>query len=84
MAATRAHENSHVANVRSFVATANTAQGLPRTFTPPAVCPGAFLAAWTRSVNAALVIEGAHGPGAPRPTAQTFAQENAAGNCTFT
>jgi hypothetical protein len=83
LAATRAHENSHANGARGAVAAANTAQGLPRTFTPPAVCPGAFLTAWNTSVNAAWANEVAHGPGTNPPTAQTFTQENAAGTCAF-
>lgn len=84
LAATRAHENSHAAGARAGVAAANTAQGLPRRFTPPATCPGTHLAAWNTSVNAAWANEVAHGPGTNPPTAQTFTQENAAGTCTFT
>jgi hypothetical protein len=87
-AATQAHENSHAAGARAAVAAANNAQGLPREFlAAPAQCTAALpavLAAWNTSVDAAWANETNHGPGTSPPTATTFAQENAAGTCTFT
>ena len=83
LVATQAHEDSHAAGARAAVAAANTAQGCPRTFTPPALCPGAFLTAWNTTVDAAWANEVAHGPGTNPPTAQTFTDENAAGTCAF-
>ena len=87
LAATRAHENSHAAGARAAVAAANTAQGLPMNYATAALCTTALpaiLTAWNTSVDAAWTNEVTHGPGTNPPTAQTFAQENAAGNCTFT
>jgi hypothetical protein len=88
LAATRAHEEHHAAGIRAAVAAANTAQGLPREFlAAPAQCTAALpavVAAWNTPVDAAWANEKAHGPGTSPPTATTFAQENAAGTCTFT
>ncbi|MDH5626204.1 MAG: hypothetical protein OEY21_08865 [Nitrospira sp.] len=86
LAATRAHENSHAAGARAGVASANTAQGLPRNFATAAECGTALpaiLTAWNATVNAAWANEVAHGPGTNPPTAQTFTQEHAAGTCAF-
>lgn len=85
--ATRAHENSHAAGARRGVASANTAQGLPRNFATAAACAAALpgiLTPWNATVNRVWANEVAHGPGTNPPTAQTFTQENAAGTCTFT
>jgi hypothetical protein len=86
LAATRAHEESHAAGARAGVASANSAQGLPRNFPTAAACAAALpgmLAAWNTTVNAAWANEVAHGPGTNPPTPQTFTQEHAAGTCTF-
>lgn len=87
LAATRAHEQSHANGARAAVTAANTAGGLPRNFATAAACSAAappILSAWNTSVNAAWANEVAHGPGTNPPTPQTFTQEHAAGNCTFT
>jgi hypothetical protein len=87
LAATRAHEESHAAGARAGVASANSAQGLPRNFPTAAACAAAvpgILAAWNTTVNAAWANEVAHGPGTNPPTPQTFTEEHAAGTCTFT
>jgi hypothetical protein len=86
MAATRAHENHHVAGVLAGVVAANTAAGVPQNFATPALCTAglpAALATWNTSIGAVLANEAAHGPGTDPPTAQTFPQEHAAGGCTF-
>lgn len=87
LAATRAHENHHVAGVRAGVVGANTTAGVPQNFATPALCTAALpaaLATWNGSIGAVLANEAAHGPGTDPPTPQTFTQEHAAGNCTFT
>lgn len=86
LARTRAHEESHAAGARAGVASANSAQGLPRNFPTAAGCSSALpaiLTAWNTTVNAAWANEVSHGPGTNPPTAQTFTDENAAGTCTF-
>jgi hypothetical protein len=86
LAATRAHEESHATGARAGVASANSAQGLPRNFPTAAACATALpgiLAAWNTTVNAAWANEVAHGPGTNPPTPQTFTEEHAAGTCTF-
>ncbi len=86
LAATQAHEDSHAAGARTAVADANTAQALPTFLGFSGVCGAALpavLTAWNTPVNAAWANEVAHGPGTDPPTAQTFPQEHAAGNCTF-
>jgi hypothetical protein len=86
LAATRAHENHHAAGARAAAAAANTSQGLPKNFATQADCAAALpgvLTPWNTSVDAAWANEVAHGPGTNPPTAQTFNEENAAGNCTF-
>ncbi|WP_422003450.1 hypothetical protein [Reyranella sp.] len=82
LAATRTHEESHANGARNAVNAANTAAGLPTTFASMADCSAA-LATWNASVNAAWTNEVTHGPGTNPPTAATFAQEHAAGGCTF-
>jgi len=82
LAATRAHEESHATGARNAVTAANTAAGAPTTFATMAACTTA-LATWNASVNAAWNNEVSHGPGTNPPTAATFAQEHAAGGCTF-
>lgn len=81
-AATQAHEDSHATGARNAVTAANTTAGAPTTFADMAACTTA-LATWNASVNAAWANEVAHGPGTNPPTAATFAEEHAAGGCTF-
>jgi hypothetical protein len=86
LAATRAHEDSHAAGARNAVASANTAQGLPRNYPSAAACGAALpaiLTPWNTTVDGAWANEVAHGPGTNQPTPQTFTVEHAAGTCTF-
>jgi len=82
LALTRTHEESHATGARNAVTAANTAAGAPTTFPTMAACATA-LGTWNASVNAAWNNEVNHGPGTNPPTAATFAQEHAAGGCTF-
>jgi hypothetical protein len=82
LALTRTHEESHATGARNAVTAANTAAGAPTTFATMAACTTA-LGTWNASVNAAWNNEVNHGPGTNPPTAATFAQEHAAGGCTF-
>ena len=79
-AATQAHEDSHATGARNAVTAANTAAGT--TFADMAACTAA-VTTWNTSVNAAWTNERNHGPGTNPPTAATFAEEHAAGGCTF-
>jgi hypothetical protein len=80
LTATRTHEESHATGARNAVTAANTAAGTA--FATMGACTAA-LATWNTSVNAAWNNEVSHGPGTNPPTAATFAQEHAAGGCTF-
>ena len=89
LAATTAHENSHATGARNAAIAANTAAGLPITYTglfsgfECAMAMPAIVAAWNTSTAAAWQNEKNHGPGTNPPTAATFTDEHAAGSCTF-